>query len=305
LRTLPSFAKLNLHLEVVRRRPDGYHDLRTVFQTIDLADEVRLDRRAAPGPELVVRGADLPADRRNLAWRAAEAFLARWGRPSREGVRIELEKRIPAGAGLGGGSSNAATVLVGMARLWGFERAPVGLAEVAAGLGADVPFFLVGGTAAGLGRGDRLIPLEDDRIEPVPAGRVLRLALPPFPVSTARVFDRAVARGEGEPFPALARALAGETVKWEDLIGENDLEEAAFGLRPELGALYTELVRSRARRVRMSGSGSTLFALFDEASAAEQVAERLPPGTAWMEVSALGRAAWRRASGWVPFEGGD
>jgi 4-diphosphocytidyl-2-C-methyl-D-erythritol kinase len=306
LKSFRSCAKLNLHLEVVGRRPDGYHDLRTVFQTIDLADDLRIDRRAAPGPELVVTGADLPDDRRNLAWRAAEAFLRHWGGSGRGGVRIEIDKRIPAGAGLGGGSSNAATVLAGMSRVWGTGSAPedlAALAAVAAGLGADVPYFLVGGTAVGLGRGDRLIALEDERILPSPRGGPLMLALPPYGIATAEVFDR-VAVGAARPFPAVDRALSGEVLRWDELIGENDLEAAAFRLRPELGALYTELVRSRARRVRMSGSGSTLFALFDEASAADDVADRLPPGTAWVQVLALGRAAWRRASGLIPIDGG-
>ena len=102
MRTFRSHAKLNLHLEVVRRRADGFHDLRTVFQSIDLHDELRVERRGTPGIELVVTGADLPADRRNLAWRAAEAFLERFGAPG-DGVRIELDKRIPLQSGLGGG----------------------------------------------------------------------------------------------------------------------------------------------------------------------------------------------------------
>ena len=305
MKSFRSCAKLNLHLEVVGRRPDGYHELRTVFQTIDLADDVRIDRRSAPGPELVVTGADVPGDRRNLAWRAAEAFLRHWGGAARGGVRIELDKRIPPGAGLGGGSSNAAVVLAGMSRLWGLGNEPEGLAAVAAELGADVPFFLVGGTAVGLGRGDRLIALEDGRIRPAPHDPQLRLALPPFGVATAEVFAGVAAGMQRRPFPALERALSGVPVRWDELIGDNDLEAAAFRLRPELGALYTELVRSRARRVRMSGSGSTLFALFDEASAADDIADRLPPGTAWVQVLALGRAAWRRASGLIPIEGGD
>ena len=303
-----SCAKLNLHLEVLRRRPDGYHDLRTVFQTIDLADEILLATTAAPGISLAIEGQDLPCDRRNLAWRAAEAFLARYGGlPGGRGLHIGLVKRVPAGGGLGGGSANAATVLIGLARLAG--REPFAgdfardLAGLGAGLGADVPFFLVGGVALGHGRGDRIEPLADAAVAAPPAG-ALWLALPPYGIPTAEVFARCAPRGEGTPAPALERARRGGPVEWEELVGVNDLEEAAFGLRPGLGALYTELVRSGARRVRMSGSGSTLFALFDESARARALADFLPSGTGWMQVSTLDRAAWRRAGGFDSSVGG-
>lgn len=308
MKTFRSFAKINLHLEVLRRRPDGYHDLRTVFQTVDLADEVGLETTRA-GIELRVTGADLPVDHRNLAWRAAAAFLARYpGEAGRRGVRIELDKRIPVQGGLGGGSSNAATVLLGLARLRGLEAGPGeragGLGVMARELGADVPFFLLGGTAVGEGRGDLLTALDDGAVRPLARGQGLWLAVPPFGVSTREAFDSAPARGEGPPFARLAAALAGERVALEDLIGDNDLERPVFAARPELEALYTDLVRSGATRVRMSGSGSTLFALYDDPAAARPVAGFLPPGSAWMQVATLGRAEWRRAGGFDSSEGG-
>lgn len=308
MKTFRSFAKLNLHLEVLRRRPDGYHDLRTIFQTVDLADEVRLAPKRA-GVELAVAGADLPADRRNLAWRAAEAFLERFpGDAGRRGVRIELDKRIPVQGGLGGGSSNAATVLLGLALLNGLDAsAPEcagAIGAIARELGADVPFFLLGGTAVGEGRGDRLTALDDGAVRPLPGRISLWLAVPPFGVSTREAFEAARPRAEAPPFAPLVAALSGRTVALEDLIGDNDLERPVFAARPELGALYTELVRSGARRVRMSGSGSALFALYDDPAAARPVADLLPSGTVWMQVATLGRAEWRRASGFDSSEGG-
>lgn len=309
MKTFRSFAKLNLHLEVLGRRPDGYHDLRTVFQVVDLADEVRLEAFRGDGVELAVAGAELPCDRRNLAFRAAEAFLRRFpaGRPE-SGLRIELDKRIPVQGGLGGGSSNAATVLLGLAKLRSFDLwAPElasRLAELARALGADVPFFLVGGAAVGEGRGDRLTALDDAAVRPLPHGGALWLATPGFGVSTHEAFEGARPRAQAPAFPALAAALAGEAVGLEALIGDNDLERTVFAARPELGAMYTELVRSGARRVRMSGSGSALFALYDDPALARPVADLLPPGAVWMQVAALGRAEWRRAAGFDSSEGG-
>ncbi|MBP1641917.1 MAG: 4-diphosphocytidyl-2C-methyl-D-erythritol kinase [Acidobacteria bacterium] len=309
MRTFRSFAKLNLHLEVLRRRPDGYHELRTVFQAVDLFDLVRIGWFAGAGIELEVAGADLPRDRRNLAYRAAEAFVARFPETcARRGLRIELDKRIPVQGGLGGGSSNAATVLLGLAALSGLDaRAPdlaAALGETARALGADVPFFLVGGAAVGEGRGDRLTALDDALVRPLAPGRALWLAAPAFGISTREAFAHVAPRSEAPPFPALAAALAGEPVALEDLIGDNDLEGPVLAGRPELMALYTQLVRSGARRVRMSGSGSTLFALYGDPAAARPIADLLPPGTVWMQVATLGRAEWWRAGGFDSSEGG-
>ena len=308
MRAFRSHAKLNLHLEVVRRRPDGYHDLRTIFQTVDLHDELRLERRRSAGIELVVAGADLPADHRNLAWRAAESFLARFGARG-DGVRIELDKRIPMQSGLGGGSSNAATVLRALHQLWppaaGGPERETALAALALELGADVPYFLLGGACLGAGRGDDLRALPDCGSPRAADGlSALWVACPPFGLSTAEVFARVEPRQAGSEPPGLARALGGEAVPFDDLVGENDLEAPAFALRPELGALYTSLVRAGARRVRMTGSGSALFALYDDPAQARAAGDVLPSGSAWMQVSTLGRARWRRESGFDPLGGG-
>jgi len=286
-----SFAKINLSLAVIGRRSDGFHELVTTFQTVDLSDRLSIEVSRQPGVRLTLSGADLPVDESNLAVRAANAFLTDWGAAD-DGVEIDLEKRIPAGGGLGGGSSNAATVLMALAQL--SSRTPDrGWLETAARrLGADVPFFLVGGTARGRGRGDEIEPLGD---APAPSGE-LWIAVPPWGLSTAEVFG---AFGAAPPVaagrPASASPAGG--AEFGNWIGENDLEAIAFALRPELGALYTALVRSGARRVRMSGSGSTLYALYDEVGAGERAAASIPPDTVWRRVETLGRAAWRSASG--------
>jgi 4-diphosphocytidyl-2-C-methyl-D-erythritol kinase len=307
LPTFASFAKVNLHLEVVGRRPDGYHELRTIFQTIDLADRITLEPRRLPGVELSLRGEQrLSAGPDNLAVRAAESFLAAHPGAPFAGVAIELTKQIPAGGGLGGGSSNAATVLLGLAQLAGFDPfdPPVAgrLAALGRELGADVPFFLVGGCALGVDRGDRIVPLPDPA--PPRAGADLVLVLPPFGLSTAEVFRRLGRVAEPARFAPLERALAGERVALDELVGSNDLEAPAFALSPALAAMYTALVRGGAGRVRMSGSGSSLFAFFADATAAESAAAALPRGVHWFRASMLGRDAWRRAGGFGSPAGG-
>lgn len=302
-----SFAKVNLHLEVVGRRSDGYHELRTIFQTVDLADRITIEPRREAGIALAVRGApELSAGPRNLAVRAAEAFLSAHPESPFGGVTIELDKRIPAGGGLGGGSSNAATVLLGLARLAGLDpfdpTVAQRLAALGRELGADVPFFLVGGCALGVERGDRIVPLPDP--EPPAAGGDLYLVLPPFGLPTAEVFRRLERISGPVPFDPLSRALAGERIPVDQLVGRNDLETPAFAISPPLAALYTSLVRRGAGRVRMSGSGSSLFAFFADAAAAEAAADALPHGVQWLRVSLLGREAWRRAGGFEPPAGG-
>jgi 4-diphosphocytidyl-2-C-methyl-D-erythritol kinase len=295
-----SFAKLNLSLRVLGRRADGFHELRTVFQTIDLHDEIEIEARARPGVELAVHGADLPSDERNLVHRAAQAFLAERG-PVGGGVAIRLAKSIPVGAGLGGGSANAATVLLGLERLFARDSEPAWLADTARRLGADVPFFLVGGTALGRGRGDEIEPLAD---APPPRGALV-LLVPPAGLPTGEVFAALGAPPlAGSAVPKRETVAAPDGDDFAAWIGDNDLEAPAFRLRPALGALYTAAVRSGARRVRMSGSGSALFALYDAAGEAAAAARFWPPDIVWRRVETLGRAAWRHAGGWAP-AGGD
>ena len=307
-----SFAKVNLRLEVLRRRDDGFHELRTILQTIDLADEIELLPGRA-GVELEIlpgkggAGA-LPAGETNLAWRAAAGFLAHWGRPG-EGVRIRLAKRVPIGGGLGGGSANAATVLLGMCALLGRRPGIAALTELAAGLGSDVPFFLHGGTALGTGRGELIEPLPD----PEAPALDLWLAVPPVAVATAAVFS-AHRIGLAPEVPGAARVVPGRVpaggeggdlpAAWRALLGRNDLEPTCLGLYPAVRTVYNRLSESGALAVRLSGSGSTIFALFADRAAGQAAGDRLDNDTIWVPARTLSRKEWRRRTGLEVLSGG-
>ena len=258
---VPSYAKINLGLEVLGPRQDGYHELRTIFQTIDLHDDIVL--RPLPR-DVVVRclHPGVPVDEGNLAWRAA-ALLRRFARLGR-GVEITIEKRIPVGGGLGGGSSNAATVLMALDRLWGLGLGAGRLHPLARKLGADVPFFLLGGTALGLARGDEVYPLLHQvkgHVLVVDAGR---------PVSTAAVFSRIAARlTPRENSYNIFRFVSCDLGASSPLkILTNELETAALEEAPELRHQVRRirgfLVRDGALLASLSGSGSSYFGLFDD-----------------------------------------
>jgi len=264
---LKSYAKINLGLEVLGLREDGYHELRTLFQTIDLHDDVVLRPRRR-GITIRCEHPLVPTDGTNLAARAAVA-LRRYARVS-TGVEIELRKRIPVGGGLGGGSSNAATVLLGLDRLWKLGLGPDGLHRLACRLGADVPYFLLGGTALGLSRGDEVYPL----LRQVRA-HVL-VVDPGIQISTARVFarlDRSLTPRvkSNSIFYFVSRQLEGAGA-FRFLA--NDLEEAALleapALREQAGRTRAVLKEEGAHLVALSGSGSSYFGLFDGARPAER-----------------------------------
>lgn len=265
---LRSYAKVNLGLEVLGLRDDGYHELRTLFQTIDLHDDVVL----RPRPRGVAVRCDhplVPTDGTNLAARAAEALRAYGRVPG--GVEIEIRKRIPVGGGLGGGSSNAAAVLLGLDRLWKTGLGPDGLHRLARRLGADVPYFLLGGTALGLSRGDEVYPLRRQlraHVVVVDAG---------IHVSTAGVFARVDAgltpRLNGNSiFYFVSRELEGAGA-FRFLV--NDLEEAALeeapALREQVRRIRAVLLEGGARLAALSGSGGSYFGLFEGARPAERV----------------------------------
>ena len=259
--TVPSFAKVNLGLEVLGVRADGYHELRTLFQTIDLHDDVTLEPRPR---EVTVECAHsgVPDDERNLAWRAADA-LRRFARV-KAGVAIRIEKRIPVAGGLGGGSSNAAAVLLALKHLWRLDIGPDDLQRLATRLGADVPYFLVGGTALGLARGEEVYPLRRQ----VKAEVVL--VDPQRPVSTAAVFARVDAgltprENSYTIFRFVSRDLEGAAAF---RVLSNDLEQAALEEAPDLartvGRIRGALVREGALLASLSGSGSSYFGVFDD-----------------------------------------
>ena len=285
-----SFAKVNLHLQVVGRRADGYHELRTLFQSIDLCDRIAVSLTAAPGVALTVRGADLPADASNLAWRAAEGYLARWA-PTR-GVSIELDKRLPMGGGLGGGSANAATVLTALQDLLGQPAPAAELWRLARDLGADVPYFLLGGTVMSCGRGDELMPLPD-----LPSADLV-LVVPPVAVSTREVFTASSPPVGASLAPAVQALAAGWRVPTAlaDLVADldNDLAPGVFARYPAVAMAHQALLGAGATVARMSGSGATLFALFPAGrpSAAElsRLSAALPLGSRVERCRTLSRA---------------
>lgn len=264
-------AKVNLDLRVLGTRPDGYHELRTVFQTIELHD--RLTCVARPGPfVLKSRTAGMPLDETNLVWRAGAALwkaLGRAGEPLDTAVTIE--KAIPMQAGLGGGSADAAATLLGLARLWGGVPLTL-LREVASGIGADVPFFLSGGTALGLGRGEEIYPLVD-----LPPHWIV-IIRPPFGVSTAEAYawyDEDRTAGVKEP-----RELQMLPVPWPSRAAQmiNDLEPPVVRRHPEIVTLKATLREAGAVAAAMSGSGSAVFGLFRSRTAALRVTRPLSRG---------------------------
>lgn len=267
--SLPAFAKVNLDLRVLGVRADGYHDLKTVFQSLALADRVTV--RPARGPFVLTCDAPaVPADHRNLVWKAAVLLwqFARLGRTGPRGVAIHLEKRIPAEAGLGGGSADAAVTLMALNRFWALGLDGATLSRLGARLGADVPFFLVGGTALGLGRGDDIYPLTD-----LPRASVV-LVRPAFGVSTADAYrwhDESVQRPR--PRPA-ARPLPANWPAWAQSL-QNDLELAVVARHPAIARIRQQLVRAGAVSAAMSGSGSAVFGLFDRPETARQAARGL------------------------------
>ena len=242
-----AFAKINLSLQVLGVRPDGYHEIRTTFQTIALHDT--LSFVASPGPfEIRCSDPACPVDRANLVYRAAELVWRAAGRRGPpEGVCARIRKRIPMQSGLGGGSSDAAAALRALAAIWRVKIGPAQLKRLARTLGADVPFFLDGGAALGVNRGDRLRPLAD-----APASWVV-LVLPDFGVSTKDAYAWWDERKTGRASGSLdAHRVTG-----------NDLEAPVAARYPEISKIAAALHEAGASRAAMSGSGSAVFGLFE------------------------------------------
>jgi 4-diphosphocytidyl-2-C-methyl-D-erythritol kinase len=268
-------AKINLTLRVSGRGSDGYHDLRTVFQSIELHDVLRFERRRGLF-EIECDDPACPIDDRNLVWRAAQAvWRASRRRGAVRGVRVYITKRIPMQAGLGGGSSDAAATLRALAELWHLRWSPGQLWRVAASLGADVPFFLMGGTALGVGRGNVLFPLVD------PAPMYVVLAMPGFGVSTEAAYGwldeerRAKRRIRSGIRAARIDRCVPESWMLPATELANDLEGPVRARYPLIGRVKASLTQSGAAGAAMSGSGSAVFGLFDSLHAAHAAASRV------------------------------
>jgi 4-diphosphocytidyl-2-C-methyl-D-erythritol kinase len=267
--TLRAPAKINLGLRILGRRPDGYHDIVSLMVPVGLFDTVRVE--SAPGGiELICPDSDLPTDPRNLVHRAAQVILLECG--SDAGVRLELRKRIPVGAGLGGGSSDAATTLKGVNELLGLRLRNEDLHRLAVTLGADVPFFLLGGAALAEGVGDCLTP-----VAAMPAVWTM-LVYPGFQVSTGWAYEHLTltsmvndsilntpgATAAGEATAYRRRLFGSRCSTLEGLLPllVNDFEPLVFSHYPQLAKIRQALLAAGARAAPMTGSGPTLVGLF-------------------------------------------
>jgi 4-diphosphocytidyl-2-C-methyl-D-erythritol kinase len=285
-----AFAKINVRLEVLGKRPDGFHELRTIFQSISLHDDLLLRRTHSPGMVLRVEGnATLSAEpmEKNLVYRAVN--LLRREMRARQGVEILLRKKIPAGRGLGGGSSDAAAALLGYLRLCGKKVDPARLLELASSLGADVPFFLHGGRALGVGKGDEIYPLPD-----APKRYLLVISPREIHVPTPDAYKWLDARPlYGSPNGAGARTALTKTANTSNIwkfcaltwsaqgAGSsgsfaNDFEGPVFLRYPRLKQLKRVLLQNGAAEASLAGSGSAVFGVFPSPATARRAAVRFP-----------------------------
>jgi 4-diphosphocytidyl-2-C-methyl-D-erythritol kinase len=296
---LPSFAKLNLDLRVLHKRPDGFHEVRTIFQTISLADRIEIEFERAKRTQIdLTSSIDI---RDNLVVRSAKMVLEHlrihaW-------VRFVLDKRIPMGAGLGGGSSNAAAVLLALPALAGKPLPADVEVRFAEMLGSDVPFFLKGGTAVGIGRGTELYPLAD---QPAHHGLVVFTGVH---VSTAEAYQAlghtvttALTSPGESPILREFQTIAGsfEGSRLEQLPLKNDFEVAVFKTHPELAVVVRKLRKLGAQPALMTGSGSALFGIFPNAGAVSRATAAFPPESVYPFRFVSRRryqSAWRRALG--------
>ncbi len=293
--TAKACAKINLHLAVHARRPDGYHALTTVLQSIALHDTLTVEPHDGP-LVLACDAPDLPTDGTNLVSRAAMLLAAETGRAEPLGVRLTLRKRVPVQAGLGGGSADAVAALRLLAAVWRVPLDSDALARLGARLGSDVPFFAVGGTALGTGRGEEIAPLAD-----LPPYAILVLR-PPFGVPTAAAYGW-IADRASRPAPGADDAADRWPVRSADWPARlpacaNDFEPVVAARHPEIGDAIRELSAAGAVRAFMSGSGSAVAGLFrtpGEAERAARLADARPGWQAWI-THTLSRAEYAAAT---------
>jgi 4-diphosphocytidyl-2-C-methyl-D-erythritol kinase len=289
---VPAHAKVNLRLDVLGLRADGYHELRTIFQAISLHDTLVLETKREPGVDLRITGNSQLAGEPghdNLVYRALDQLAREIG--FQRGVRADLAKRIPVGRGLGGGSSDAAAALLGLLRLAGKRIAAARLLEIASGLGADVPFFLQGGRALGIGRGDEIYPLPD-----VARRQVLVISPHDIAVPTKDAYQwlpEELTNGDGPTklmrFCALCWSPQGGALS-------NDFEAAVFPRYPRLAAIKRELLQQGAAEASLAGSGSAVFGVYQHPAKARRAARAFPKDHVFL-CTTLSRAEYRRKMG--------
>jgi 4-diphosphocytidyl-2-C-methyl-D-erythritol kinase len=289
---VPAYAKLNLGLRVLYKRPDQYHEIRTVFQTISVADRIDILFNPSRITRIGVQGSPDIAD--NLVSRAAMAVLQELS--IHGDIEFKLKKNIPIGAGLGGGSSDAAAVLLALPALVGKRISPERLRALATGLGSDVPFFLEGGTALGMGRGEELYPLEDTfRASGL-------LVAPAVHSSTAEAYrdlsPRLTSIALQNKLNSFQQEVWRGATEGRIAVDDNDFEEVVFERYPALRRIKERLLRFGAKPAAMTGSGSAVFGVFAEAGKLERARKQFPDRIV-MPFSFVSRAqyrsAWRRA----------
>ena len=290
--TLPSFAKINLHLRVLGKRADEFHELFTVFQAVSLHDSISFEES-----ERVTLTCDrkfIPTGENNLIVRAAGLLQKRAG--VKLGAKMRLAKRIPSPGGLGGGSSNAAASLIGLSRLWGVDVPSEDMHEMAAELGSDVPFFLYGGTAMGTGRGTVIEPIADIREDK------LLIVTPKLRVSTSAAFaslgSQSLTMAEAERILIVCR-LEAEKLDLRHSVLRNDIEAAVFAAHPEVERVKRTLLELGAVNAMMSGSGASVFAVFDKEETRQATLKALDKEVNWRKfaVAAVSRDEYREAMG--------
>lgn len=272
---IKSYAKINWTLDILFKREDGYHEVRTIYQTVSLHDQLRITETGG-AIEVVCDDPQVPCDETNLAFKAAKSLREVAG--TSKGARIEIEKRIPVAAGMGGGSSNAAATLLALVKLWHAEIDDRELFRIAAALGSDVPFFLIGGTALGVGRGEEVCPIEQVHCEH------LLLVNPGFAVSTRDAYEKLSRLTSPEAASIIPFALlAAKGIRELPLAARNDLEVPVLAAHPEIAEVKHRLLSLGARHALMSGSGATVFGVFDNLKAAERSETEMRAAGYWAE----------------------
>jgi 4-diphosphocytidyl-2-C-methyl-D-erythritol kinase len=260
-----SYAKINIGLRVVGKRDDGFHDIETFFQQINLHDTLDIETTATGEILITTSDPECPTDHSNLVYRAAEILRSKIGQ-AELGCRIHIDKKIPMGGGLGGGSSNAATALRALNQLWNCGIDPQGLRDIGLKLGSDVPFFIRGGFSLGEGRGEILTHIEEC------FDYYGLLICPNLHISTALVYNNLnldlTIKDNFINFSGFIPRIK-DTFLWKKYL-ENDLTSVVFKHHPEFRQVLEELYDLDAFYAHMSGSGSTLFGLFESTEQAEK-----------------------------------
>ncbi len=286
--TLPSFAKINLFLRILGKRADGFHEICTVFQTISLHDNLAFSKHN----EIVLTCQDkkIPTNERNLIIKAALELKRKFNIKS--GAKIHLEKNIPTPGGLGGGSSNAAVALFGLIKLWEIKIDLAELLKMGEKLGSDVPFFFGGGTALGTGRGTDILPL-DDWTE-----KHILIVTPDINVPTAQAFAGLNAPRLTNKTPKSILQICrddAQTLDFRQSLLINDFEKTVFKIEPEIERVKGKLLELNAKHALLSGSGASVFAVFENKAQLQNASEALKPEQDWRKfiVRTISRREYR------------